>query len=80
MQINAAARSVGAVAMDGCFQEFSLGIAAGLHFALDRPNVVYACLDSHFAMKNDPTEGMLQFQNSYLYTTLKPGPELSKNL
>jgi L-alanine-DL-glutamate epimerase-like enolase superfamily enzyme len=71
--VDAIAESAGIGVMVGCMDEAALAVAAGLHFALGRPNVLFADLDSHFSLPDDPSADAVRCRDGFLLPNESPG-------
>jgi L-alanine-DL-glutamate epimerase-like enolase superfamily enzyme len=73
LRINAIAEAAGIICMVGCMMETRLGLTAAAHLVSARPNIQYADLDGHFALKEDPIIGGSQYKVGEINLPDTPG-------
>jgi L-alanine-DL-glutamate epimerase-like enolase superfamily enzyme len=73
LKINAIAEGAGIRCMVGCMTETRLGLTAAAHLVSARKNVIYADLDGHLMLKEDPVVGGAQWKVGEITLSDAPG-------
>lgn len=73
LKINGIAEGAGIPCMVGCMTETRLGLTAGAHLVSARTNIVYADLDGHLMLKENPVTGGAQWNVGEIILPDSPG-------
>lgn len=73
LKINAIAEAAGIRCMVGCMMETRLGLTAAAHLVSARPNIQYADLDGHYALRDDPVIGGARYNVGEISIPDTPG-------
>jgi len=72
-EIATVAQAAGIGCMLGAMVETKIGMAAATHLAYSHPNILYADLDGHFDLADDPTIGGVETTDGCNYVPDAPG-------
>ena len=72
-EIATVAQAAGIGCMLGAMVETKIGMAAATHLAYSHPNILYADLDGHFDLADDPTIGGVETTDGCNYVPDMPG-------
>lgn len=72
-EIATVAQAAGIGCMLGAMVETKIGMAAATHLAYSHPNILYADLDGHFDLADDPTIGGVETSDGCNYVPDAPG-------
>jgi len=73
LKINAIGEGAGIKCMVGCMDETRLALTAAAHLVSARPNIVFADLDSHLFLSEDPVVGGMIEKNGVITLPDTPG-------
>ena len=73
LKINAIGEGAGIKCMVGCMDETRLALTATAHLMSARPNIVFADLDAHLFLSEDPVTGGMIEKNGVITLSDTPG-------